>query len=283
MKRGLWIETVPSLDIALGGGIREGNVVSVVGPEGCGKTCLCSYIAQHTENSLYLNSEPWNLNVEKPGRCLDIFTLQEAVEALADAHRECLDLVVIDSVAALCDGEEDDERERTQQIRSILFNMRAVVETGAAVMFTNQLRDCVNRRGRRTSGSYHRTIHDLVDVEIEFVQESKKILARSKRMTEHRVTDLLFRDGEIDAIGDLMRVGKMLGVLNGYGGTSLKMMGISELFYEPERLREALARNPELAETLWERIVLTMDEQLWRVKFSAWSYDLGLTIDDDMV
>ncbi len=120
---------VPNLDIVLGGGIPEGDILLVVGPAGSGKTVLSFQMAFHVasqgRNALYVStlSEPPNRLIQhvRPFAFLDeslvgkhLFllsvyplvkeSLSRVAEALAGAVRERqAELVVLDGLMTLRD------------------------------------------------------------------------------------------------------------------------------------------------------------------------------------
>ncbi len=160
------IKSIPTgsvgLDIATGiGGIPIGRIIEIFGPESSGKTTLCiSIIAQaqkqgcsclfvdteHTFDPVYatrLGVSLKELMVSQPDYG------EQALEIVDTMLRSnAIDLVVIDSVAALTpkaeiDGEMGDSHMGLQArlMSQALRKLTAIISrTGATVIFTNQIR-----------------------------------------------------------------------------------------------------------------------------------------------
>ncbi len=159
------IATIPtgsvSLDIALGGGIPQGRVVEVYGPESSGKTTLTLHVvaelqkqggtaafvdAEHALDPQYakrIGVDISNLLISQPD------TGEQALEIVETLVRSnAVDLVVIDSVAALVpqaeiEGDMGDShmglqaRLMSQALRKLTG---IIAKTNCTVIFINQIR-----------------------------------------------------------------------------------------------------------------------------------------------
>ncbi|MDA1060343.1 MAG: recombinase RecA [bacterium] len=159
------IETIStgsiSLDIALGGGVPRGRIVEIYGPESSGKTTLSLHIlaeAQKAGGTAAFVDAEHALDPEyakKIGVNVDELLLSqpdsgeqalEIVETLVRSNG--LDLVIIDSVAALTpraeiDGDMGDSHMGLQArlMSQALRKLTAIVsKTNTTVIFLNQLR-----------------------------------------------------------------------------------------------------------------------------------------------
>ena len=160
------VESIPTgslaLDLALGiGGIPRGRITEIYGPESSGKTTLCQHIVAEAQKRggtcAYIDMEH-ALDPGYAAQCgVDIENLyisqpdtgEQALE-IADAliHSNAIDVVVVDSVAALVpraeiEGEMGDShmglqaRLMSQALRKLSGAIKA---SNAAMIFTNQLR-----------------------------------------------------------------------------------------------------------------------------------------------
>lgn len=163
--RGEQVETFSSgalaLDLAMGGGWPRGRIVEVYGPEASGKTTLALHAIAEVQKAgglaafvdvehaldmdyaknIGVNSE--SLALAQPG------TAEEALDRIeAFVLSGGLDLVVLDSVAALV-PEEELEKTMGQATMGIVARLMskamrkltpAASKTGCAIMFVNQLR-----------------------------------------------------------------------------------------------------------------------------------------------
>ncbi|MCA1960607.1 MAG: recombinase RecA [Desulfomonile sp.] len=160
------VKTIPSgslgLDIAMGvGGIPQGRIIEIFGPESSGKTTLCLHIIAEAQKqgglAAFIDAEH-ALDV-RYGRKLGVNT-DELLVSQPDSGEQALeiceilvrsgalDVVVIDSVAALVpraeiEGEMGDAhmglqaRLMSQALRKLTA---AISRSNTAVIFTNQIR-----------------------------------------------------------------------------------------------------------------------------------------------
>ena len=163
------IETVPtgsvSLDIALGlGGIPKGRIVEIFGPESSGKTTLALHViaeaqklggiagfvdAEHALDPKYAKAigvDVDNLYVSQPDNGEQALEIAETM-----VRSGAMDVVVIDSVAALVPKDEIDgdmgDAQMGKQARLMSQACRkltaAIGRSGCVVIFINQLREKV--------------------------------------------------------------------------------------------------------------------------------------------
>ena len=154
-----------TLDMALGiGGVPRGRIIEIYGPESSGKTTVALHIiaevqksggeaafidAEHALDPLYaknLGADTANLLVSQPDSGEDALEITEAL-----VRSGAIDVVVIDSVAALVPQQEIDGEMGAShmglQARLISQALRklagAIAKTNCVVVFINQLREKV--------------------------------------------------------------------------------------------------------------------------------------------
>ncbi len=163
------IETVPtgsiSLDLALGlGGIPRGRIIEIYGPESSGKTTLALHViaesqklggiagfvdAEHALDPKYAKAigvDVDNLYVSQPDNGEQALEIAETM-----VRSGAMDVVVIDSVAALVPKDEIDgdmgDAQMGKQARLMSQACRkltaAIGRSGCVVIFINQLREKV--------------------------------------------------------------------------------------------------------------------------------------------
>lgn len=160
------VERVPSgclsLDIALGGGLPRGRIIEIYGPESGGKTTLALSMiaeiqkngglagfidAEHAMDPTYAKNigvDINNLYISQPDNGEQAFDIAENL-----IRSGALDVLVIDSVAALVpkseiDGEMGDQQMGVQA-RLLSKGLRKLTgiaaKSGCIVIFINQLRE----------------------------------------------------------------------------------------------------------------------------------------------
>jgi len=151
----------PSLDLALGGGIPEGRIIEIFGPESSGKTTLSLHAIAEVQKkggrAAFIDAEH-ALDVQYAKRIgVDIDNLlvsqpdngEQALEIVETLVRSgAIGVVVIDSVAALTpqaeiDGMMGDSHMGLQArlMSQALRKLTAIVsKTGCTVIFINQIR-----------------------------------------------------------------------------------------------------------------------------------------------
>jgi len=160
------VESIPSgslgLDLALGiGGVPRGRIVEIYGPESSGKTTLALHIAAEAQKKngtvVFIDAEhaldvnyAKRLGVDTSRLLVSQPDCGEQALEICDAliHSNSVDLVIIDSVAALVpraeiDGEMDDQQPGLQArlMSKALRKLTAVAaKAGTTILFINQIR-----------------------------------------------------------------------------------------------------------------------------------------------
>jgi len=152
---------LPELDSDLGGGLAKGKVVEIFGPESAAKTTLCLSAAASVQRSggdvlfidaehaidpawAILNGVDWDeFGIVQPD------SAEQALKAIEMAIAEGVDLVILDSVAAMSTSRElngdladanvgDKARLMSQSMRRICG---AANKAGSTIVFINQIRE----------------------------------------------------------------------------------------------------------------------------------------------
>jgi len=278
-----------ALDIALGvGGIPRGRVVEIYGPEASGKTTLALHIvanaqktgglvafvdAEHALDPDYatkLGVDMEDLLINQPDsgeQALDV------VEALVRSN--ALDVVVVDSVAALVPREEIEGEMGDQTIglqarlmsRALRKLSGAISRSQTAVLFINQVRMRIGvmfGSPETTPGGRALKFYSSVRIEIRRIGSIKDgadiignrcraKIAKNKVAPPFRKAefDLLF-DGGISREGDLLDLGGEYGIVSKTG--SWYSYGDIRLGQGRESARAYLKENPEIADEIEQAI-----------------------------
>ena len=279
-----------ALDIALGvGGIPRGRVVELYGPEASGKTTLALHIvsnaqkmgglaafvdAEHALDPEYarkLGVDMENLLINQPDsgeQALDI------VEALVRSN--ALDIIVVDSVAALVPKAEVEGEMGDQQVglqarlmsRALRKLASAISKARTTVLFINQVRMKIGvmfGNPETTPGGRALKFYSSVRIEIRRitsikdggdmvgnrcrVKVSKNKVAPPFRKAEF---DLMFDKG-ISHEGDLLELGEEYGVVEKAG--AWYSYGETKLGQGRENARQFLEENPDIAEEIEENVL----------------------------
>jgi len=248
------VDSIPtgalSLDIALGvGGIPRGRIIEIFGPESSGKSTLCLHIiseaqkkggvaafvdAEHALDPEYarrlgVNIEDLLISQPDSGeQALDI------VETLVKSGK--VDLIVIDSVAALTPKAEIEGRIDEQQVglqaRLMSKALRRLTsmasQAGTIIIFTNQTRMKIGIRfGDPETTPGGKALKFYASVRIRLVRAAKiqkgdeivgnrvrAKVVKNKVAPPFRETefDILYNQG-IDKLGDIIRLGEKKGIL----------------------------------------------------------------------
>jgi len=282
----LEIATVPTgsiaLDLALGvGGVPRGRITEIYGPEASGKTTICQHVVAEAQKMggtcAYIDMEH-ALDPSYAARCgVDVDNLYvsqpdtgEQALQIADAliHSNAIDVVVIDSVAALVpraeiEGEMGDShmglqaRLMSQALRKLSGAIKA---SNTAMIFTNQLRmkiGVVFGNPETTSGGMALKFYASVRLDVRRIQtikaEGEATGSRVRvRVTKNKVAppfreaefDIMYDEG-ISKTGDLLDVGTTLDIVTKRG--AFFTYGDAKLGQGREKAKEFLKQNPDIA------------------------------------
>ena len=270
------------LDMALGiGGVPQGRIVEIYGPESSGKTTLalqtiasaqkedkvCAFIdAEHALDVIYaknLGVDVDNLLVSQPDfgeQALDI------LETLARSG--AVDLIVVDSVAALTpkteiEGDMGDQHVGLQArlMSQALRKLTGVLhKTNTTVIFINQIRMKIGTMGygspETTTGGNALKFYASVRIDVRRIatlkQGESQIGNRVKvKVVKNKVAppfrqaefDIMFGEG-ISYEGELIDYGVKLDIIDKSGAWF--SYGTEKLGQGKENAKQTLKENPEL-------------------------------------
>ncbi|MFA7500361.1 MAG: recombinase RecA [Sulfurimonas sp.] len=282
------------LDLALGiGGVPQGRVVEIYGPESSGKTTLalqitaecqiaggvCAFIdAEHALDVGYaknLGVDVDNLLVSQPDygeQALDI------VETIARSG--AIDLIVIDSVAALTpkseiEGEMSDQNVGVQArlMSKALRKLTGILhKMNCTVIFINQIRMKIGMMGygspETTTGGNALKFYASVRIDVRRIaslkQGESQIGNRVKaKVIKNKVAppfrqaefDIMFGEG-ISKEGELVDYGVKLDIIDKSGAWF--SYGETKLGQGRENVKAKFIENPELAREIEEKIKAAM-------------------------
>jgi len=282
------------LDLALGiGGVPQGRVVEIYGPESSGKTTLalqitaesqkqggvCAFIdAEHALDVIYaknLGVDIDNLLVSQPDygeQALDI------VETIARSG--AVDLIVIDSVAALTpkvelEGEMNDQQVGVQArlMSKALRKLTGVLsKMNCTVIFINQIRMKIGMMGygspETTTGGNALKFYASVRIDVRRIaslkQGESQIGNRVKaKVIKNKVAppfrqaefDIMFGEG-ISKEGELVDYGVKLDIVDKSGAWF--SYGETKLGQGRENVKAKFKDEPELAAEIEEKIKVAM-------------------------
>ena len=282
------------LDLALGvGGLPKGRVIEIYGPESSGKTTLtlhaiaecqksggvCAFIdAEHALDVKYekrLGVDTDNLLVSQPDFG------EQALEILETVIRSgAVDLVVIDSVAALTpkveiDGDMDDQQVGVQA-RLMSKALRKITgllnKMNCTVIFINQIRMKIGMTGygspETTTGGNALKFYSSVRLDIRRIatlkQGENSIGNRVKvKVVKNKVAapfklaefDIMFGEG-ISKTGELVDYGVKLDIVDKAGAWF--SYGDSKIGQGRENSKVFLKDNPEIATEIERKILESM-------------------------
>ena len=282
------------LDLALGvGGLPKGRVIEIYGPESSGKTTLtlhaiaecqksggvCAFIdAEHALDVGYakrLGVDTDNLLVSQPDFG------EQALEILETVIRSgAVDLVVIDSVAALTpkveiDGDMDDQQVGVQA-RLMSKALRKITgllnKMNCTVIFINQIRMKIGMTGygspETTTGGNALKFYSSVRLDIRRIatlkQGENSIGNRVKvKVVKNKVAapfkqaefDIMFGEG-ISKTGELVDYGVKLDIVDKAGAWF--SYGDSKIGQGRENSKVFLRENPEIAKEIENKILNSM-------------------------
>jgi len=278
------------LDMALGiGGIPQGRIIEIYGPESSGKTTLslqtiasaqkagmvCAFIdAEHALDVVYaknLGVDTDNLLVSQPDfgeQALDV------LETLARSG--AVDLIVIDSVAALTpkveiEGDMGDQHVGLQArlMSQALRKLTSVLhKTNTTVIFINQIRMKIGMMGygspETTTGGNALKFYCSVRIDVRRIatlkQGESQIGNRVKaKVVKNKVAppfrqaefDIMFGEG-ISFEGELIDYGVKLDIIDKSGAWF--SYGAEKLGQGKENAKQTLKENPELRDEIEAKI-----------------------------
>ncbi|MDJ0553538.1 MAG: recombinase RecA [Microcoleaceae cyanobacterium MO_207.B10] len=286
------VETIPSgaltLDLALGGGLPQGRVIEIYGPESSGKTTLALHAiaetqrkggiaafvdAEHALDPTYasaLGVDIENLLVSQPDTGeMGLEVVDQLVRSVA------VDIVVVDSVAALVpraeiEGDMGDShmglqaRLMSQALRKITGN---IGKSGCTVVFLNQLRQKIGisyGSPETTTGGNALKFYSSVRLDIRRIQTLKKgseeygirakvKVAKNKVAPPFRIAefDIIFGKG-ISNVGCIVDIAEETDVIKRKG--SWYSYEGSNFSQGREKAIIYMEENPEFAKKIEEKV-----------------------------
>lgn len=293
------------LDMALGiGGIPQGRIVEVYGPESSGKTTLalqtiasaqkqdmvCAFIdAEHALDVVYaknLGVDTDNLLVSQPDFG------EQALDVLETLTRSgAVDLIVVDSVAALTpkaeiEGDMGDTHVGLQArlMSQALRKLTAILhKTNTTVIFINQIRMKIGTMGygspETTTGGNALKFYCSVRIDVRRIatlkQGESQIGNRVKaKVVKNKVAppfrqaefDIMFGEG-ISYEGELIDYGVKLDIIDKSGAWF--SYGAEKLGQGKENSKQTIKENPEMCAEIEQKIK------------EALGFGTGLTVDEN--
>ena len=278
-----------ALDVALGvGGFPKGRIIEIYGPESSGKTTIALHAiaeaqkaggraafidAEHALDPVYARSLGVDINellLSQPD------TGEQALE-ICDAlvKSEAIDLIVIDSVAALVpqaeiDGEMGDShvglqaRLMSQALRKLSGTLN---KTNTTAIFINQLREKVGvmfGNPETTPGGRALKFYSSVRLDIrrgEQIKQGEQVLGNKTniKVVKNKVAppfktagvDIMYGEG-ISHVGELVDIGSEIGVVD-KSGAWYSYNG-EKIGQGKENVKAFLKVNPDIAEEIETKI-----------------------------
>lgn len=275
----------PSLDLALGvGGVPRGRIIEIYGAESSGKTTLMLHIIAEVQKkggrAAFIDSEHAldPVYAQKIGVKIDDLLISQPdsgeqaldiVEALVRSG--AVDLIVIDSVAALTPRAELEGEMGNQQIglqarlmSQALRKLTAITaKTNCTILFTNQTRTQIGMMFGNpitTPGGKALKFYASVRIELRRVAQIKKgdeiIGSRiAAKVVKNKVAppfketefDIIYGEG-ISLAGDVLNLGLKKGIISKEGNTY--SFGGQKLGVGYENARQFLKDNVKIAEEI---------------------------------
>lgn len=288
-----------SLDRALGiGGIPQGRIVEIYGPESSGKTTICLQVVANaqkeggvaafidTEHALdpeyakKLKVNTDDLLISQPNTGEEALSI---VEALVQSGN--VDIIVLDSVAAIVpkaeiEGEMGDSHVAIQArlMSQALRKLTAIsAKANTTILFTNQTRMKIGVMGYgspvETPGGKALKFYASVRIEIKRVAQIKKgeevIGARTKaKIVKNKVAapfkvaefDIMYNEG-VSLETDLINLALKVGILK-KKGTYIQDLEGNTLGQGLESARKSLRDNPETMNKLYTEVLAKEDASI---------------------
>lgn len=287
------VDVIPTgclaLDQALGiGGVPRGRIIEIYGPESSGKTTLALHIAAEAQRAggivAFIDAEhaldpvyAGNLGVDLAHLYVSQPDDGEQALAIAEelARSGSLDLIVVDSVAALTpkaeiDGEMGDSvvglqaRLMSQAMRKL---NPAIAKTNTCIIFINQLREKIGvmfGNPETTTGGKALKFYASIRMDVRRVETIKDASGAVGNRTRVKVVKNKlappFKQADFDIMfgTGISRYGVILDIAVAQG---LILKSGAWFSYEGEKIGQGrekavdyLKNNPELADTLEARI-----------------------------
>jgi len=288
-----------SLDRALGiGGIPQGRIVEIYGPESSGKTTICLQVVANaqkeggvaafidTEHALdpeyakKLKVNTDDLLISQPNTGEEALSI---VEALVQSGN--VDIIVLDSVAAIVpkaeiEGDMGDSHVAIQArlMSQALRKLTAIsAKANTTILFTNQTRMKIGAMGYgspiETPGGKALKFYASVRIEIKRVAQIKKgeevIGARTKaKIVKNKVAapfkvaefDIMYNEG-VSLETDLINLALKVGILK-KKGTYIQDLEGNTLGQGLESARKSLRDNPETMNKLYTEVLAKEDASI---------------------
>jgi recombination protein RecA len=280
-----------TLDIALGvGGVPRGRIIEIFGPESSGKSTLATHLvanaqkngglaayidAEHALDPLYASRIGVNLDelmISQPDSGEEALNIAETL-----ARSNALDIIVIDSVAALVpknelEGEIGDSfmglqaRMMSQALRKLTASLS---KSNTCAVFINQIREKIGvmfGNPETTTGGRALKFYASIRLDIrriggikssdgtEVGNRVKVKVVKNKMAPPFRAAefDIIFNEG-ISRIGTIIDLGSDLAVIEKKG--TWFSYGGNRLGQGREAVREELKKNPKLVDELEKAIL----------------------------
>ncbi len=284
-----------SLDVALGvGGVPKGRVVEVFGPESSGKTTLAQHIAAEAQKKggavAFIDAEHAldPVYAKKIGVNIDDLILsqpdsgEQALEILETLIRSnALDVIVVDSVAALVpqveiDGEMGDQQ-MGLQARLMSKALRKITplvsKSKTCVIFINQVRMKIGvffGNPETTPGGKALKFYSSVRIEVRkaaVIKKGEEIVGNrvNCKIVKNKVAppftkcqfDIMYNEG-ISAAGDALDIGLKYEVINKTGNTI--SFGEEKLGVGRENARLFLKENKKILSAIKKEVLKKVKE-----------------------
>jgi recombination protein RecA len=293
------MEVIPTgsltLDMALGvGGYPKGRIIEIYGPESSGKTTLALHAiaeaqkeggyaafidAEHALDPTYAKNLGVDLNellLAQPSTGEEALDICEAL-----VRSEAIDIVVIDSVAALTPKAEIEgdmgenkvglqARLMSQALRKLTANIN---RTNTCCIFINQLREKIGvmfGNPETTTGGNALKFYASIRLDIRRVgqiKDGEEVIGNQTRVkiVKNKVAppfrkaefDIMFGEG-ISRIGEIIDLGVEMGIIKKSG--SWFSYGDTKLAQGRDAVKRLLSDNPELSAELEEKIMHSINE-----------------------
>ena len=285
-----------SLDIAIGvGGVPRGRVIELFGPESSGKTTLAQHIVAETQKkggvAAFIDVEHAldPVYAKKIGINIDDLILsqpdagEQALEILETLIRSnAIDVIVVDSVAALVPQAEIDGEMGDQQIglqaRLMSKALRKITpivsKSRTVVIFINQIRMKIGvffGNPETTPGGKALKFYSSVRIEVRraaVIKRKEEIIGNrvNCKIVKNKVAapftdcqfDILYNEG-ISMAGDILDVGMKYNILSKTGNTVF--FGKTKLGVGREDTRLFIKNNKDIANQIREEVLKKVKEQ----------------------